>query len=270
MTPLAIAIAPTGARKQKSDHPHIPITPDEVAREAAACVEQGAVLLHLHVRDDDNRHSLDVERYRAATAAVRRAGGDRIIIQATSESVGLYTAAEQRAMVRALKPEAVSLAPRELIADAGEESEAAAFYGWLAKERIAAQHILYSAEDVTRFLDLLKRGIIADDRPHALFVLGRYTVGQVSTPTDVLPFLARWLEQWPWSVCAFGKREAASVAAAATLGGHARLGFEKNHFLPNGEKANSTADLVANLATVAGHIGRPLATVEEARGIYGL
>ena len=37
-----------------------------------------------------------------------------------------------------------------------------------------------------------------------------------------------------WSVCAFGRREAACVTAAALLGGHVRVGFENNLTLPNG------------------------------------
>ncbi len=270
MTPFAMAIAPTGARKQKSDHPALPITPAEVAYEAAACVEAGATLLHLHVRDEDNRHSLDVARYRAAIAAVRQAVGDRIIIQATSEAVGIYTPAQQRAMVRALKPEAVSLAPRELIPDTTHETEAAEFYRWLAHERIAAQHILYSADDVIGFMALLERGIIVDPRPHALFVLGRYTVGQVSSPADVLAFMAVWPSDFPWSVCAFGTREAASLTAAMALGGHARVGFENNHFLPTGEKAPHNAAQVENLAHIAGRIARPVASIAEARLIYGV
>jgi 3-keto-5-aminohexanoate cleavage enzyme len=48
-----------------------------------------------------------------------------------------------------------------------------------------------------------------------------------------------------WSVCAFGRREAACVTAAALFGGHARVGFENNLMLPTGEQASSNADLVA-------------------------
>ena len=48
-----------------------------------------------------------------------------------------------------------------------------------------------------------------------------------------------------WSVCAFGRREAACATAAALLGGHARVGFENNLALPSGERAASNADLVA-------------------------
>jgi uncharacterized protein (DUF849 family) len=35
MTPLVVAVAPNGARRTKADHPDLPITPAELAREAA-------------------------------------------------------------------------------------------------------------------------------------------------------------------------------------------------------------------------------------------
>lgn len=270
LTPFAIAVAPNGARKQKSDHPGLPISPAELAHEAAACVERGATLLHLHVRDAEGGHSLDVERYRAATAAVRLAVGDQMIIQVTTEAVGIYTPQQQREMVRTLRPEAVSLAMRELIPDAAAETEAAAFYAWLGEAEIAAQHILYSVEDVTRFLDLVARGVIPEEMPHALFVLGRYAVGQTSQPAELLPFLNAWPKTWPWSVCAFGAREAACMALAAALGGHARVGFENNTRLPDDKIAPSNAALVENLAGLVTLTGRRPATVEEARAIYGL
>jgi 3-keto-5-aminohexanoate cleavage enzyme len=42
MSPLVLMVAPTGARRGKADHPNLPITPDEIAREAAACCEAQA------------------------------------------------------------------------------------------------------------------------------------------------------------------------------------------------------------------------------------
>ena len=114
--PLMISVAPTGARKSKETHPGLPITPDEIAETALACQDAGASMIHLHVRDQEGRHSIDVGAYRDASEAVRDAVGDGLIIQVTSEAVGRFSPAEQMAMVRSLRPEAVSLAIRELVA----------------------------------------------------------------------------------------------------------------------------------------------------------
>lgn len=263
---LVIAVAPNGARRVKADHPAIPLTPREIAATAATCADAGATVLHLHVRDDAGRHSLDVERYRAAAAAVRDGAGDRLVIQATTEAVGIYSAHEQMAMVRALRPEAVSLAIRELAVD---DAEAADFFAWVDRAGIAPQYILYDTADRDRLVALQARGIVPQAAPNALFVLGRYTAGQQSDPRALLPFLAGWPADWPWSLCAFGAAEAACVAAAAALGGHARVGFENNMTLPDGRVASGNEALVANLAAVAARIGRPLATAAQARSTYG-
>lgn len=266
-TPLFLTVAPNGARKTQADHPALPITPAELARTAAACAEAGAAMIHLHVRDADGRHTLDVERYRSAIAAIRRAVGDRLVIQATSEAVGLYTADQQMAMVRDLRPEAVSLAIREIVPDAEAEPAAAAFLAWLQAEGILPQFIVYSADDLARLDDLVARGIIPSQHPFLLFVLGRYSKGQVSEPSDLLPFLAGNAAGYDWAVCAFGKRETACAVAAACFGGHARVGFENNLHLPDGSLAPDNAALVAAAAEGAAAIGRPLADAVQARAI---
>ena len=65
VAPLVIAVAPNGARKTKKDHPALPIEPREFAIEAASCIEKGAAMIHLHVRDASGGHSLDAGGYQA-------------------------------------------------------------------------------------------------------------------------------------------------------------------------------------------------------------
>lgn len=270
--PLVLAVAPNGSRKTKTDHPALPMTPDEVAHTAAACLEAGAAMIHLHVRDKDGGHSLDAEAYRAAIAALRRDLGQRIVIQITTEAVGIYSPAEQMACVRAVRPEAASLAIRELFCDEIDEREAADFLAWVAAERITPQYILYSADDVTRFEALKARGIIPQEKAFRIYVLGRYSEGQRSTPADLLPFLAAHSgedpeDPDPWALCAFGSQETACAIAAACLGGHARVGFENNTLLPDGTTAPDNAALVAACAAGARAIARPLADADQARAI---
>lgn len=267
--PLILCVAPNGARKTRADHPAIPITPDEMAEEAANCRDAGAAMLHLHVRDGHDRHLLDADAYRASIAAIRQRIGDDLIIQITTEAVGQYQPADQIAVVKAVKPEAVSLAIKEIIPGAASELPAEAFLHWAARERILVQYILYSADDVRRFATLCQRGVIPGDAQSVLFVLGRYTAGQTSDPTQLLDFLqAAKGQPWHWSVCAFGAKEAAVAQAAACLGGHARIGFENNLHLADGALAPNNAALV-NQAARGGHIiGRPLANAAKARELF--
>jgi 3-keto-5-aminohexanoate cleavage enzyme len=263
--PVILAVAPNGARKTKADHPALPIAPAEIAATALACRAAGAAMIHLHVRDAEGRHSLDVAAYRAASEAVRDAIGRDLVIQVTSEAVGVYSPEAQMAMVRALRPEAVSLAIREIVPDAAGEAAAGEFLAWLRAEGVLPQYILYSDDDLRRFDDLVARGVVPAGRQAVLFVLGRYAKDQTSEPKDLLPFLAANARGHLWAVCAFGPRETACAVAAAALGGHARVGFENNLHLPDGTLAPDNAALVAAVAEGLAAIGARPASAEEAR-----
>ncbi|MEU4160561.1 3-keto-5-aminohexanoate cleavage protein [Actinoplanes sp. NPDC026670] len=61
-----------GARRS-DEHPAVPVTPEELAAEAAAAVTAGAEALHLHPRDRDGAQSMHSDDVAAAVTAVRRA-----------------------------------------------------------------------------------------------------------------------------------------------------------------------------------------------------
>lgn len=266
--PAILSVAPNGARKTRSDHPAVPITPDELAATAKACRDAGASLLHLHVRDDAEKHSLDVGRYRAAIAAVRAAVGEDLILQATSEAAGVYQAAQQRAMVEALRPEAVSLGLREFLpaeATAAQEAEFARLLAGCREAKTLVQFILYDGADYTRLERLQAKGVVPPGKLAVLFVLGRYTKDMQSSPDDLAPFIEAGGSAQLWSVCAFGRREADCAAAALAVGGHVRIGFENNLHLADGSLAPDNAALVRQAATIAREMGRTPCDAATAR-----
>lgn len=267
-TPLIVTVAPTGARKTRADHPELPITPAELAQCAAACQEAGAAMIHLHVRDENGEHSLDHDRYKAATDAIRARLGDRIVIQVTTESVGRYTTAEQMALLKTLVPEAASLAVREFIPEGADEGAARDFFAWLREAPIQPQFILYDAADLRRLRDLGRRGILWPGPKSVLFVLGRYAKDQQSDPRDLVPFLAEEADGHLWSLCAFGYKEAACGMAAASMGGHLRVGFENNLMMADGQVAPDNAALVVQQAVSARQMGRPMASAAQARELF--
>ncbi len=269
---IFLSVAPSGARKTKADHPMLPVTAAEIAECAAACLDAGASMIHLHVRGADGRHSLDTGRYREAMQLIRRAVGDGLVIQVTSESVGLYRPREQIEMVKGLRPEAVSVAVRELFSGDVPEQELAAFLAWCHDERIVIQFILYDDADVMAYLALRRRGIIPEPRHWVLLVLGRYTGGQ-SSVRDLIPIHSAWraepglTDNISWAVCAFGQRECECAIASAALGGHARIGFENNLLLPDGRVARDNAELAGSFAAVAHLLGYRLSTAHDMRAL---
>lgn len=253
---VLIAVAPNGGRKTKADHPELPLTAKELARAAAECVEAGAGMIHLHARGADGQHTLDAEAYLAAIRAVRQAVGDRLVIQMTSKSMGVYAPAEQMAAVLQTIPEAVSLALRELAPRDVDEPVLADFLVRLKARGVWPQFILYSPEEAVRLAALQKRGLIPYEAVAVLYVLGRYTLLRTAAPSDLLPFLAPDASHFAhWSVCAFGRREAACVTAGALIGGHVRVGFENNFTLPDGRRSESNAELVGAVVRALDGLG---------------
>ena len=185
-----LAVAPNGGRKTKADHPELPLGADELARTAAECLERGASMIHLHVRDAEGQHCLDPDAYRATIAAVCHEVGDRLVLQITSKSIGRYSPAEQRAAVLKTNPEAVSLALRELAPEAPDEKDFCEFLAKLKTMRIWPQIILYTPAEAERLGAMVKQGLIPFDKLSVLYVLGRFSLTRTALPRDVLPFLA--------------------------------------------------------------------------------
>ena len=185
-----MTVAPNGGRKTKADHPALPLTADELARTAAECLERGASMIHLHVRDKDGGHSLDPEAYRSVIARICEEVGDRLVLQITSELLGRYSPAEQRAAVLRTNPEAVSLALRELAPEKTDEKDFGLFLGKLKQMRIWPQIIVYHPDEAERLGAMLKQGLIPFDKLSVLYVLGRFALTRTAIPRDLLPFIA--------------------------------------------------------------------------------
>ncbi len=266
---LILAIAPNGSRRGKADHPAIPLTKEEILREAPRWRDAGVSVLHLHVRDRDGQHSLDPDVYKELFAALRETIGRDMVLQMTTEAGGVFSPEVQIASLRAVRPEAVSIALRELAPTDEQKRDFAELLAWMRHENIAPQIILYDRDDLNRLLAWAKDGTIDGPATSVLCVLGRYTAGQKSNPVDLLGFLGtEGLPFHDWMVCAFGPQEARCAVLAALLGGHVRIGFENNFYLPTGEVASDNAELIGVSASMLKTLHVPLASASDARALW--
>ena len=251
MPKTLIMAAPNGARKTKADHPHLPITIEETAIEAKACFDQGAGMLHAHVRDNDGRHVLDAARYRDLLALMAETCPD-MPCQITTEAVGIYSPQDQAQCLFDTAPRFASLAIAELVGD--RSAKALDFAASTLKDATAMgvkfQYILYTPDDVELLRDMTSHSQWPEQDVDALFVLGKYNPGFKSHPDELDPFLAKDISFLrSWMICAFGPMEYDVMVKAASKGGHARVGFENNIYLKSGEIAPSTAALIEQLAS---------------------
>ena len=67
--------AALNGRLATDDHPAVPVSAEELAEDAAACVRAGARAFHLHPRDEAGRERLDAEIVDEVVIKVREACG---------------------------------------------------------------------------------------------------------------------------------------------------------------------------------------------------
>src|ERR1044071_3710838 len=72
-TGTMITVAPTGAESAKAAVPALPVTLDELVTTAKECQVAGAAVIHVHIRDDQARPTLDLARLTDTVQALREA-----------------------------------------------------------------------------------------------------------------------------------------------------------------------------------------------------
>lgn len=274
MTAL-ICVAPNGARKTKKDHPHLPVNDNEIIKEICLSREAGATMAHIHIRDNQGNHSLESGHYNLLLKSLRKAVGQEMILQITTESCGQYTADQQRNLVYQTKAEAASLSIKEFCQTEEDKREFSKMLFWMKQERKLPQFILYDYEDVKNLKNLEKNGMVPFEKPHILLVLGRKKVKEKSKinrtarPIDLLSYLKKnKFDNYHWSVCAFGFLEHHCLTTAMLLGGHCRIGFENNIFLHEKRKARNNAELIKRLSNCAKSLDISIMSLFEAREFF--
>ncbi|MEP5729964.1 MAG: 3-keto-5-aminohexanoate cleavage protein [Sulfitobacter sp.] len=247
MTPLPrLMVAPNGARRGKSDHLALPVSNDEVIATALACQKSGADGIHLHLRDDHGEHLLSAAHYAALLDQLaEKVPG--MYLQVTSESAGRYSANQQRNMMRTLLPAHVSVALREMVRSPDDWPEAQKFYHWAAENAVEIQHILYSPQEVSAFVDALLTGKIPQNHHLIQLVQGTYADGDTAA-VDLKRYLAAFdradSHSFDWMLCAFGANETKRLVDAALMGGKARAGFENSLWHVDGSIAKDNAERI--------------------------
>jgi uncharacterized protein (DUF849 family) len=280
-----ITCALTGVLTDPRQHP-VPVTPEEMAREARAAFDAGASIMHVHFRNQEpgkgHLPSWEPSVAAAIMSAIRQACPGVILNQSTG-TVGPDIKGPL-ACLEAVRPEiaacnAGSLNYLKVKADGG--------WAWPPRlfdnpvEKIKA-HLDVMARIGTRpEFECFDTGIVRsvamyvkngmfEGRPQYNLVMG-VDSGMPADPA-LLPILTGLLIKGSaWQVTAIGRADIWSLhARAAELGGHLRTGLEDTFYLPDGRKASSNGELVAALAKCARAAGRAVATPDEARAILGL
>jgi uncharacterized protein (DUF849 family) len=289
MRKVIIEAAVTGNRA-RSDNPNLPVLPEEIGADAAACVEAGAAVIHIHSRDPVTEAPTpeDARPYAAAIRAIRQrcrpliwpstpAGENP---KPTRERFGFLA---DLARDPATRPDMAGLDMGTLnwtkVAD-GEVGghvyvnrvqqleEACRLIDELGYPRTRLQ--MFDPNCLRTTLAFLKQGILREPLAVTLYFGGPNVLVGFPPSLDALRAYAGMLEGvdccWFASVMGADVLEIAPLAIA--LGGHIRVGLE-DYAYPGGTQPTN-AELVARAAAVVRSMGCEVASVAEARELLGV
>lgn len=286
LPPLIITCAVTGGY-QKQDNPHVPVTAEEQAAEAAALEAAGAAIIHLHGRTaaDPTKDSSDPADYQRINACVRQRATQIIIdntqtVEPLPQSPGALAGrlSYYKSAPMLAKPEIMALNPGPMtfrgsggvpssiyVTSFDDTARAAAE---LRERGIKPQVFLYHPGH----LDLLEYLIARDVLQKPYFV--QLVFGQqsgITSSVESVAFMVRLLpENCLFQTCALGLAAVQVNVQAILLGGHVRTGLEDNLLYQRGEPARGNVQLVERIVRIAHDLGRRVATPEEARAMLGL
>lgn len=214
--------------RSKADHPGVPISADELARDAAACAAAGAGAIHMHPRDAEGRERLEAvdEAVVAVRAACRLPVG-------VSTGAWIEPDVERRlALVRTWRE------PDYASVNVSEEGWAELMRA-LTESGIGIEAGVWSVADAER---LAAAGI------EVLRVLVEHTghspVADIHAALDrggiTAPGLQHGQDESTWEV----------LEDAAQRGLDTRVGLEDTLHLPSGERASGNEELVRAAAVL--------------------
>ncbi|MBA2514818.1 MAG: 3-keto-5-aminohexanoate cleavage protein [Solirubrobacterales bacterium] len=265
MDKLIISVAVNGGQLQRTDTPHVPITPPEIADSIIASAQAGAAIAHFHIRGDDGAPSADPERYREVRDLVRlesdvalnfstdlRLGGGRDCLRLGPEIASLPAGSVNLG-------DGVIAAPRPLLFEVANEMARAGVRGEL---EIFHEGMLGTARR------LAESGLIHEP-VFCQFCLG-FDGGAPADAAMLLRLIAGIPAAWKWSLAVEGDGGLPLLALATGLGGHVRVGIEDTIMFSAGQLAVSNAQFVERSVRLATELGRPVATAAQARAILAL
>jgi len=270
-TTTLITVAPTGAEADKSAVPALPVTLNELVVTAKECEAAGAAVIHVHIRDEAARPTLDASRL-ADTVAALREGTDLIVQLSTGGAV--TDSFESRLAVLDAAPDACSLTCGTV--NFGDDVFANPWpfvkdlYQLTQERQVVPEFELFDLGQVAALHRLLTEfGPPAGGHVHCDLVMGvpGGMPGDVATLAAAVAALPAGAT---WSATGIGRTTLPVMFGALGAGGHLRVGMEDTLTLARGRPVARNAELVDRAAELARIAQRPPMRPDEARTFLGI
>ena len=264
---LLVTVAPTGAETTKADCPQLPTTLDELVETAQRCQAAGAAMIHVHIRDDEHKPSLDIGRLTDTVAALRE-HTDLVVQLSTGGSV--HDPLDRRLRVLDAEPDSCSLTMGTTNFGDDVFSNPWPFitelYQLSQEREVVPEFELFDLGHVASLQRLLgKFGLPYGGRVHVDLVMG--VPGGMPGTADALVAAVNALpsEVTSWSATGIGRSTLAVALAALSKGGHLRVGMEDVLTLAKGEPVEHNEQLVERAVRLGEIAQRVCMAPSEAR-----
>ncbi len=265
-----ITVAPTGAEVAKSEVPALPVTLDELVSTARECEGLGASVIHVHIRDDHARPSLDPGRLRDTVVALREQTS--LIVQ-LSTGGSVHDAEGDRLRVLDAGPEMASCTMGTV--NFGDDvflnrwAFIVELHTRMQERGIVPEYEIFDLGQLTTLHRLLDRyGPPAGGHVHVDLVMG-VPGGMPGTPEALVSCLRDLPEGATFSATGIGRTSIPVMLASLAAGGHLRVGMEDTVTYAKGQPVESNMQLVARAVAFARLAQRPPASTDEARKLLG-
>jgi uncharacterized protein (DUF849 family) len=285
MSKTVVTCALTGVLTDPAQH-HVPVTPEQMAREARAAFDAGASVMHVHFRQQapgkGHLPTWDPVVATEIAQAIRDACPGVIFNQSTGV-VGPDISGPA-ACIRAIRPEIAacnagslnylkaksdgSWAWKPMLFDNPVE-KVQAFLEVMTETGALPEFECFDL-GIVRCVEMFARTGLYTGHLDYNFVMGVES-GMPADP-DLLPILTRLVAPGAtWQVTAIGRANVWPLhRRAAELGGNLRTGLEDTFYLPDGSKATSNGALIDAIVSLARSAGREIASPAEARTLLAL
>ncbi|MCQ4212002.1 3-keto-5-aminohexanoate cleavage protein [Streptomyces longispororuber] len=289
---VIVTCALTGAGDTVRKSPHVPVTPEQIARNAVEAAEAGAAVVHIHVRDPETgAPSRDPKLYREVVERIKETGTD-VVINLTAGMGGDLVVDPDRPLegfplpgsdlVGGLDrlPHVEELLPDICTLDCGSLNFGDGSNLYVSTPdmlRAGARRIqelgvrpeleCFDTGHVWFAKQLLAEGLLDD--PSVFQLCMGIPWGAPADPGVLQSMVTMLPDGARWASFAIGRMQMPWVAQSILLGGHVRVGLEDNLYLGKGDKATN-ARLVERAVTLTESMGARVATPDEAREILGL
>lgn len=269
MSAAVLTAALTGPIATKADNPNLPTSPEEIAAAAKQAHAAGASVVHVHLRDADERPTADIGIARRVVGLIEDSCPALVQL---STGVGLDVDYEDRIKLVDVRPRMATLNVCSMSFGKGEFRNPPEGVRRLAYRMgelgVKPELELYDSGHLEAALALRSEGLLEEPLQFSL-VLG-VAGGMAATPANLVSLVSRIPEGSVWQVIGIGRGNLAMTGIGLAMGGNARTGMEDTLMLRRGVPASGNGELVERLASIANSLERPPANVEEATAMLHL